>query len=125
VFPRKLKKSSRMLTLDLEQTPDLLAGLAARKGRRIVIGFAAETHDVAEEARRKLRSKRLDLIVANDVTAPGAGFDRDTNVVRLLDRAGLDESLPALPKDEVADRVLDWVAARRRGAAPSALRRVR
>ena len=67
------------------------------------------------EARRKLREKGLDLIVANDVTAPGAEFGADTNVVRLIDRQGLDERLPLLSKDEVAGRILDWLVARRRG----------
>ncbi len=110
---RKLKKDAAGLTLELERTPDILAGLGARKGRRLLIGFAAETHDVAAEARRKLRAKRLDLIVANDVGAPGAGFDTDTNAVRLLDGGGLDEVLPVLDKEEVAARVLDWVAAHR------------
>ncbi len=79
---------------------------------------AAETHDLAGEARRKLAAKRLDLIVANDVTAPGAGFGGDTNVVRLIDAAGLDETLPVLPKEDVAGRILDWVAARRAAARP-------
>src|SRR5581483_347883 len=84
---RKLKKRAAELTVELERNPDILAGLARRKGRRIVVGFAAETHDVAAEARRKLAAKRLDLIVANDVTAPGAAFGGDTNVVRLIDAA--------------------------------------
>jgi len=110
---RKLKKDAAALVLDLERNPDILAGLGARKGRRVLVGFAAETHDVAAEARRKLRAKHLDLIVANDVTAPGAGFGIDTNAVRLLDAGGLDEALPVLDKEEVAARVLDWVAARR------------
>ena len=110
---RKLKKSAATLTLELERNPDILAGLGARKGERLLVGFAAETHDVAAEARRKLAAKRLDLIVANDVTAPGAGFGADTNLVRLIDAAGLDETLPLLPKEEVAGRVLDWIAARR------------
>ncbi|MFN8543206.1 MAG: bifunctional phosphopantothenoylcysteine decarboxylase/phosphopantothenate--cysteine ligase CoaBC [Candidatus Binatia bacterium] len=130
---RKLKKAARRLVLELERTPDILAGLAARKGRRLVVGFAAETHAVVEEARRKLREKRLDLIVANDVTAPGAGFGADTNIVRLLDATGLDEALPVLPKEEVAGRILDWVVARRsraavrrrRSAGPAARRRSR
>lgn len=113
---RKMKKGLASLTLSLEKTRDILAGLAVRKGRRIVVGFAAETHDVVAEARRKLREKGLDLIVANDVTAPGAGFGSDTNVVRLLDARSGDTPLPVLPKDEVADRILDWVAARRRPA---------
>ncbi len=110
---RKLKKDSAALTLELERNPDILAGLGLRKGPRLLVGFAAETHDVAAEARRKLRAKQLDLIVANDVGAPGAGFDGDTNAVRLLDAAGRDEVLPLLDKEEVATRVLDWVAAHR------------
>jgi phosphopantothenoylcysteine decarboxylase / phosphopantothenate---cysteine ligase len=128
---RKLKKTGESLTLELEATRDILAGLGSRKGQRLLVGFAAETDRVAEEARRKLRAKHLDLIVANDVSAPGAGFGVDTNVVRLLDAGGLDETLPVLPKDEVAGHILDWVAARRSrsttrsSSRPSRLRRVR
>jgi phosphopantothenoylcysteine decarboxylase / phosphopantothenate---cysteine ligase len=115
---RKLKKTAGGRRLELLQNADIVAGLAAQKGRRIVVGFAAETHDVVSEARRKLREKNLDLIVANDVTVEGARFGGDTNVVRLIDTAGVDDALPVLPKDDVADRILDWVAARRRGATP-------
>jgi phosphopantothenoylcysteine decarboxylase/phosphopantothenate--cysteine ligase len=124
---RKLKKTPGTLTLELEPTRDILAGLGARKGQRLLVGFAAETHRVAEEARRKLRAKHLDLIVANDVTAPDAGFGADTNAVRFLDAGGLDEALPVLPKDEVASRIFDWVAAHRSRSAArtSRLRRVR
>src|SRR5262249_49879594 len=122
----KLKKGPRPFALDLERTPDILAGLAAKKGRRVVVGFAAETRALKEEATRKLREKHLDLVVANDVTAPGAGFGSDTNVVQLLDADGLAESLPVLPKDEVAGRILDWVVRRRqRPASRPVLRRVR
>jgi phosphopantothenoylcysteine decarboxylase/phosphopantothenate--cysteine ligase len=123
---RKLKKGAATLVLPLERTADILSGLAARKGRRLVVGFAAETHDVIAEARRKLREKGLDLIVANDVTAPGAGFGSDTNVVRLLEARSGDAPLPVLPKDEVADRILDWVVAHRRPSTTRrTLRRVR
>jgi phosphopantothenoylcysteine decarboxylase / phosphopantothenate---cysteine ligase len=123
---RKLKKGPRPFALELERTPDILAGLASRKGRRIVIGFAAETHAVVEEATRKLREKHLDLVVANDVTAAGAGFGSDTNVAKLFDAEGLAESLPVMPKAEVAGRILDWVVRRRqRAASRPALRRVR
>jgi phosphopantothenoylcysteine decarboxylase/phosphopantothenate--cysteine ligase len=111
---RKLKKTAGRGTLDLVRNPDIVSGLAAGKGRRLVVGFAAETHDLVAEARRKLRRKRLDLVVANDVTAEGAGFGSDTNVVRLLDARGLDEALPVMAKDDVAARILDWIAARRR-----------
>jgi phosphopantothenoylcysteine decarboxylase/phosphopantothenate--cysteine ligase len=112
-FARKMKKDAARLTLELARNPDILGELGARKGRRLLVGFAAETHDVASEARRKLRAKRLDLIVANDVTAPGAGFGSDTNAVRLIDGAGPDETLPVLPKEEVAARIVDWIVARR------------
>jgi len=109
---QKLKKSAATLALELDRNADILRDLAARKGRRLVIGFAAETQDVAAEAKRKLREKRCDLMVANDVTAPGAGFGTDTNRVRLLDAQGLDEELPVLSKEDVAERIVDWVAAR-------------
>jgi len=109
---QKLKKSAATLALELDRNADILRDLAARKGRRLVIGFAAETQDVAAEAKRKLREKRCDLMVANDVTAPGAGFGTDTNRVRLLDAYGLDEELPVLSKEDVAGRIVDWVAAR-------------
>jgi phosphopantothenoylcysteine decarboxylase/phosphopantothenate--cysteine ligase len=111
---QKLKRGKAPLAgVALEQNPDIVRELARRKGRRIVIGFAAETGDGEREARRKLVEKGLDLIVLNDVTAPGAEFGADTNVVRLLDRDGGDERLPLLPKDDVAGRILDWLAARR------------
>jgi len=109
---QKLKKSAATLALELDRNPDILRDLAARKGRRLVVGFAAETQDVAAEAKRKLRDKRCDLMVANDVTAPGAGFGTDTNRVRLVDAYGLDEELPVLSKEDVAGRIVDWVAAR-------------
>jgi len=79
------------------------------KGRKVVVGFAAETDHVAENARKKLVSKNADLIVANDVTAEGAGFDRDTNVVTLFSRDGRDLALPKMSKGEVAQRILDEV----------------
>jgi phosphopantothenoylcysteine decarboxylase/phosphopantothenate--cysteine ligase len=119
---RKLKKSAGARGIDLVQNADIVAGLAKGKGARTVVGFAAETHDVAAEARRKLREKGLDLIVANDVTAEGAGFGSDTNVVRLLDAGGLDETLPVLPKEDVAGRILDWVVERRRAVRPQSSR---
>jgi phosphopantothenoylcysteine decarboxylase/phosphopantothenate--cysteine ligase len=83
------------------------------KGERFLVGFAAETADLLENARKKLEEKNLDLIVANDVTQAGAGFDVDTNIVRLLFRDGTLEELPQLSKDEVAHRLLDRIASRR------------
>jgi phosphopantothenoylcysteine decarboxylase/phosphopantothenate--cysteine ligase len=111
--PRKMKKQDRTTTIALTRTEDILTGLARRKGKRLVVGFAAETHDMERAARGKLRAKKLDLVVANDVTQPGAGFGGDTNVVRLLGADGSDEQLPLLSKDDVAGRILDWIVARR------------
>ena len=105
----KIKKGGAPLTISLEPTTDILAEVAKNKGNRIVVGFAAETDHVAENARKKLASKNADLIVANDVTAEGAGFDRDTNVVTLFSRDGRDLALPKMPKSEAAERILDEV----------------
>src|SRR5437588_240393 len=105
----KIKKSARPLTISFEPTTDILADVTMNKGRKVVVGFAAETDHVAENARKKLVSKNADLIVANDVTAEGAGFDRDTNVVTLFSRDGRDLALPKMSKGEVAQRILDEV----------------
>jgi phosphopantothenoylcysteine decarboxylase/phosphopantothenate--cysteine ligase len=105
----KIKKGNAPLTISLEATTDILAEVARNKGQRIVVGFAAETDHVAENARKKLSAKNADLIVANDVTAEGAGFDHDTNVVTLFSRDGRDLALPKLSKSEVAQRILDEV----------------
>jgi phosphopantothenoylcysteine decarboxylase/phosphopantothenate--cysteine ligase len=105
--PEKIKKANAPLAISLEPTTDILANVAKNKGRKIVVGFAAETDHVAENARKKLASKNADLIVANDVTAEGAGFDRDTNVVTLFSRDSRDLALPKLSKSEVAQRILD------------------
>jgi len=106
---QKMKRSKEPLTIRLEPNPDILASVAAEKGSRLVVGFAAETDRVAENARKKLAAKNADLIVANDVTAEGAGFDVDTNVVTLLSRDGRDLALPKMTKREVAERVLEEV----------------
>ncbi|HXJ46581.1 MAG TPA: bifunctional phosphopantothenoylcysteine decarboxylase/phosphopantothenate--cysteine ligase CoaBC [Candidatus Dormibacteraeota bacterium] len=106
---QKMKRSKEPLTIRLEPNPDILASVAAEKGSRLVVGFAAETDRVAENARKKLAAKNADLIVANDVTAEGAGFDVDTNVVTLLSRDGRDLALPKMTKREVAERILEEV----------------
>lgn len=113
VAANKLKKSSSAPRIELEATPDILKAIASRKGRRLFVGFAAETERVLDEASRKLREKNLDLVVANDVSAPDAGFDVDTNRVTLLSRDGARESLPLLSKHEVADRIVRWIEAQR------------
>jgi phosphopantothenoylcysteine decarboxylase/phosphopantothenate--cysteine ligase len=103
----KIKRSKEALTIRLEPNTDILATLAKEKGERIVVGFAAETEQVAENARKKLAQKNADLVVANDVTAEGAGFDHDTNIVTLFSRDGRDLPLPRMSKAEVAERILD------------------
>jgi phosphopantothenoylcysteine decarboxylase/phosphopantothenate--cysteine ligase len=114
----KIKRTKDALTIRLEPNPDILATVAKSKGERVVVGFAAETDHVAENARKKLAQKNADLIVANDVTAEGAGFDVDTNIVAIFSRDGRDLALPRLTKAEVAQRILDEVL-RLRGALRS------
>jgi phosphopantothenoylcysteine decarboxylase/phosphopantothenate--cysteine ligase len=106
----KIKRSGEQgITLQLVPNTDILATIAGKKGDRLVVGFAAETDCVAENARKKLKEKNADLMVANDVTAEGAGFDVDTNVVTLFTCDGRDLPLPKLAKREVAHRILDEV----------------
>ncbi|NJC87525.1 MAG: bifunctional phosphopantothenoylcysteine decarboxylase/phosphopantothenate--cysteine ligase CoaBC [Desulfuromonas sp.] len=106
----KMKKGDRsQLTLELARNPDILADLGAKRGRALLVGFAAETDDLLVNARKKLDDKRVDLIVANDVSEAGAGFGSDTIIVMFLDRHGNIEELPCLPKEEVADRLLDRI----------------
>ena len=116
--PEKIKKSDGSVTVHLEPTVDILQEMASAKGDKFVVGFAAETADVAQNARKKLAAKNLDLIVANDVTAEGAGFDHDTNVVSLYYRDGRDVALLKMSKAEVAQRVLDEIV-RLRGSLRS------
>lgn len=110
----KLKRGAARLNIEFEPTVDILADVSRRKGEQFLIGFAAETEQLAEHARRKLKEKSADLIVANDVTAPGAGFDHDTNVVTIFRSDGREQSLPKLTKIQVAHRILDEVAELRR-----------
>jgi phosphopantothenoylcysteine decarboxylase/phosphopantothenate--cysteine ligase len=107
----KIEKSGA-LTLQLERTPDILLDLGRTRGdshRPLLVGFAAQAGDPVPQARRKLEVKRADLIVANDVTAPGAGFDVDTNQVTIVAPNAADEALPLMSKRDVARRVLDRV----------------
>ncbi|MFB3816648.1 MAG: bifunctional phosphopantothenoylcysteine decarboxylase/phosphopantothenate--cysteine ligase CoaBC [Candidatus Methylomirabilales bacterium] len=109
VAEQKMKKSGGVPQVVLEETPDILQAVAERKGRRILVGFAAETEHLHANAERKLRAKRLDLLVANEVGRPDSGFEADSNRVTLLDAGGGSEDLPLLPKREVAHRILDRV----------------
>jgi phosphopantothenoylcysteine decarboxylase/phosphopantothenate--cysteine ligase len=107
---KKIKRSESTFTLELEPNPDILAELGrTRTGKQVLIGFAAETDAVADNARGKLERKHADMIVANDVTQEGAGFDTDTNIVTLYCRDGQEIALPKLSKFEVANRIFDRV----------------
>jgi phosphopantothenoylcysteine decarboxylase/phosphopantothenate--cysteine ligase len=105
----KLKKHDGIPELVLEPTPDILAALGDRRRDQVLVGFAAETTRLAEHAAAKLAAKHLDLVVANDVSAPDAGFEVDTNRAILLDSSGSIEELPLLPKTVLATKVLDRV----------------
>jgi phosphopantothenoylcysteine decarboxylase/phosphopantothenate--cysteine ligase len=102
----KLKKDAASLKLELVRTPDILAEV---KGDFIRVGFAAESNDIIANAKKKLSSKKLDMIVANDITAADSGFGVDTNRVIIIDKKGKAEKLPLMSKREVADRILDGV----------------
>ena len=107
---QKIKKSSDSITLILERTPDVLSQVAAsRTNGMLVIGFAAETENVVENAKEKLRAKNLDAIVANDVTRADSGFDSATNAITIIRRDENPIALPVLSKREAADRILDVI----------------
>jgi phosphopantothenoylcysteine decarboxylase/phosphopantothenate--cysteine ligase len=110
--PGKLKKAEGAPEIVLEPTPDILAELGAAKHGQVLVGFAAETDDVATNAAEKLARKNVDLLVANDVSDPQAGFEVDTNRAILLDSSGASEETPLLTKAALADVILDRVAAR-------------
>ncbi len=105
---QKIKRTGANVSLELVPNDDILAML---RGDFVKVGFAAETQDLLDNARAKIASKRLDLIAANDVTAPQAGFSHDTNLVTLIDASGAAETLPLLSKYDVGQRILDRVVA--------------
>ncbi|MFN2257349.1 MAG: phosphopantothenoylcysteine decarboxylase, partial [Desulfuromonadaceae bacterium] len=108
---QKIKKKPGTMSVELEPNPDILAQIGAQKTEQIVVGFAAETHDILRHAQEKLQRKNLDILVANDVTAAGAGFDVETNVVKFLHADGRVEDMPQQSKVEVAYALLDRVSA--------------
>jgi len=105
----KLKKSGGTLTLTLDEGPDILAGLGAERRERLLVGFAAETEALVDNARSKLERKNLDFIVANDVSRPGIGIEADDNAVTILGRAGEVWEVPRQSKAEVAEEILDRI----------------
>ncbi|QXJ37441.1 Coenzyme A biosynthesis bifunctional protein CoaBC [Parageobacillus caldoxylosilyticus] len=106
VFAKKIKKQPGDYIVEMERTIDILKTLGERKTSQILVGFAAETDHVEEYARQKLESKRLDMVVANNVTQEGAGFAGDTNVVTIFKRDGSVRSLPLMSKKQVAEEIL-------------------
>ncbi|MDD5206045.1 MAG: bifunctional phosphopantothenoylcysteine decarboxylase/phosphopantothenate--cysteine ligase CoaBC [Desulfobacterales bacterium] len=108
---RKIKKENRSFSIELEPTPDILAELGSgnRGGHRILVGFAAETNALLANAKTKLKKKNLDMIVANDVSRTDAGFDTETNLVKVVYRGGAIEDLPLMSKRQLADCLLDRI----------------
>jgi len=95
--------------LELEPNPDILAGLGQRPNKPFLVGFAAETNKLLDHAQGKIKRKNLDMIVANDVTAPGAGFSVDTNIIKIIDRDGQMTDFPLMSKEKVAGVILDHI----------------
>jgi phosphopantothenoylcysteine decarboxylase/phosphopantothenate--cysteine ligase len=107
---QKTKKGdTETMAIALQRNPDILAELGKQKGSRVLVGFAAETEELLRHAGEKLQKKNLDILVANDVTQDGAGFDGETNIVRFLTADGETEELPLMTKDEVAEKLLDRI----------------
>jgi len=109
VSPHKIKRDGSEMVLRLKENPDILKEMGKRKGDRIIVGFSAETDNIIENGKKKLIEKNLDMIVINDITAPGAGFDADTNAVTILDRQGRVMEIPLMSKIEVAERIFDTI----------------
>lgn len=118
---QKLKKTATRLSLELDPTPDILAEVGERKGDRLLIGFAAETQNLLEEARRKLISKQCDMVVANLVGRDGIGFESDDNEVKMVTRAGQVVHAGPASKTKIAGEILDQIATLRLSLRPAEL----
>lgn len=108
--PQKIKKTAEHLDICLDRTRDILSSVSKNKGDRIIVGFAAETENVEQYAREKLRQKNMDMIVANNVTEKNSGFQADTNKVIIISRDGAIEDFPLMRKSDLADVILDRIA---------------
>ena len=111
VADQKIKRGKGPIEVRFEPNPDILRELGAKKDGKVLVGFAAETEALTTNAKKKLREKNLDIIVANDVTAVGSGFDGDTNMATILDRCGFSMELPLMSKEDLADHVYDRLVA--------------
>ena len=110
IAPQKIKKENKAgFSLNLIANTDILAALGQKKEKQILIGFAAETENCLENAVKKLHDKNLDMIVANDITKPGAGFDVDTNIITMITKEGVKEALPQMSKRMAATAIFDAI----------------
>lgn len=110
VATHKIKKAGETLTIVLEKNPDILLELGQlKKTNQILVGFAAETQDLIENALEKIKKKNLDMIIANNVMLPGAGFNSDTNIVKIIDKAGTVEDVPQMSKNDLSRIILDKI----------------
>jgi phosphopantothenoylcysteine decarboxylase/phosphopantothenate--cysteine ligase len=107
---QKIKKNDHCLVLEMEKTSDILKTIGKKKGKRIIVGFAAETNDLIANAVVKLKKKKLDMIVANDVSTTDIGFGSEQNKVKIILSDGSIEDVPKMEKDEVAEKILDKIA---------------
>jgi phosphopantothenoylcysteine decarboxylase/phosphopantothenate--cysteine ligase len=105
----KIKKDENALVLKLKNTKDILKAVGERKNGRFVVGFAAETDNLIEHAKDKLKRKNADLFIANDISVTGAGFETDTNIVHFIYRDGKTEKLPKADKSEIARKIFDKI----------------
>lgn len=105
----KIKKSVGSLFIEMEKNPDILAQIGAKKGSKVIVGFCMETENLEQNALAKLKEKNLDMIVANDLKTKGAGFGMDTNIVKIIDKAGRIKDLPIMSKEDVAERIFEEV----------------
>ncbi|MDU2198345.1 MAG: phosphopantothenoylcysteine decarboxylase, partial [Peptostreptococcaceae bacterium] len=106
---KKIKKNDDDLVISLDRNKDIAYEIGKIKNDKILVGFAAETNDLIENAKNKVKKKNLDFIVANDLTKEGAGFGVDTNIVKIIDKDGIISEYPIMKKEEVANVILDKV----------------
>lgn len=107
---KKIKKNHDSMEIKLTKTRDILSEIAKEYPGKVLIGFAAESNDLIENSLKKIKSKNLDLIIANDITGKQAGFGSDNNIVHIIDRKGSVTDLPLMSKNEIAHRILDMVS---------------
>ena len=106
---QKIKKDKELLVLEFKKTIDILAEIGRKKGNKILIGFAAETEQLIENAREKLKKKNLDIIVANKIGISESGFQSDLNEAVILSKNGKEEELPLMSKTNLAGKIIDML----------------